>query len=533
MFERLVDNWLTSAGERGHELAFAQLLAGEEHRVLQGPVHHPFEHGKDILTIAPDGELHAYQLKGPDLLRLEDFEKIQGQLFALAGTAVTHPAVTPARRADRVFLVTNATLTPPVRDRIEKFNAGNVPSGWPAVEPIEREQLVSRFVAAHGRYLPQALPEMRTLLELYYSDAASLFPVRVVSRYLSGILPFPPQTASIPECRRAIASVTLLTAYAAANWTRSENHLAVAQAWLTVCTCILRFAAVRQLDSRLWLPSYNIAFEGVRTSLAALSKEAADARDLVVPDMADGLVYPSRALLVCGFLGAYLLSERTFGTSPSDASDRVRTVLTREAQHIKVLGESGIPAFFIAATALGQLGEVQRSEGMMLSLVRTLATVNQRHSRVALADPYHDLEQVLLHQMGADSDLDGEEFDGRSYMLHVGIDWLARRLWRQHLALMWSDVTHVEFVEFQPSTPYQYLAQDDDEGQMKTWFAGQPQSWSELLKEARSLDPTVLPDALWRHRELIPYLPLLFPQRLTRAMAHAVDTIAGDPMYAP
>ncbi len=309
--------------------------------------------------------------------------------------------------------------------------------------------------------------------------------------------------------------------------------MAVAQAWLTACACILRFAVVRKLDSKLWLPSYDLAFEGARTSLAALSKEAADARDLVVPDMADGLVYPSRALLVCGFLGAYLLSERTLGDLASATSEHVRTVLTREARHIKVLGESGVPAFFMTASALGQLGEVQRSEGMMLSLVRTLATVNQRHSRGALADPYHDLEQVLLHQMGADSDLEGEEFDGRSYMLHVGIDWLARRLWRQHLGLMWSDITHVEFVEFQPSEPDRYLAHDDDQGQMKTWFAGQPQSWSALLKEARKLDPAVLPDALWKHRELIPYLSLLFPYRLTRAMAHAVDTIAGDPGYQP
>jgi hypothetical protein len=110
---------------------------------IQGPVHHPFEHGKDILTFAPTGELHAYQLKGPDLIKLEDFERIQGQLFALAGTAITHAAVTPARRADRVFLVTNAALTPPVRDRIERFNLANIPAGWPPVEPIEREQLLT------------------------------------------------------------------------------------------------------------------------------------------------------------------------------------------------------------------------------------------------------------------------------------------------------------------------------------------------------------------------------------------------------
>ena len=77
MIERLIENWLTSAGERGYEVAFAQLLASEEHRVIQGPVHHPHEHGKDILTFSANGELHAYQLKGPDLVKLRDFENLQ------------------------------------------------------------------------------------------------------------------------------------------------------------------------------------------------------------------------------------------------------------------------------------------------------------------------------------------------------------------------------------------------------------------------------------------------------------------------
>jgi hypothetical protein len=63
VIERLIENWLVNAGERGFETAFAQILASEEHTILQGPVHHPFEHGKDILTISPNGELHAYQLK--------------------------------------------------------------------------------------------------------------------------------------------------------------------------------------------------------------------------------------------------------------------------------------------------------------------------------------------------------------------------------------------------------------------------------------------------------------------------------------
>ena len=162
-------------------------------------------------------------------------------------------------------------------------------------------------------------------------------------------------------------------------------------------------------------------------------------------------------------------------------------VLTRETSHVKIVGESAAPAFMMMACALEQLGQIQMAEGMMLSLVRDLSKLNQRHSAEALADPYHDTEQILLQRVGADSDLEGEEFDGRSYMLHVAIEWLARRLWRQHLAMMWSDITQVQFLEFQPSSPDQYLAVQDDAGELKMWFAGQPQSWAALLTQ--SADP--------------------------------------------
>lgn len=190
---------------------------------------------------------------------------------------------------------------------------------------------------------------------------------------------------------------------------------------------------------------------------------------------------------------------------------------------MRIVGESDVPALMITACTLGQLGQIQTSERMMLSLVRTLSMLNQRHSDGALADPYHDTEQVLLQQIGADSDLEGEKFDGSSYMLHVAIEWLARRLWRQHLAMMWSDITRVEFNEFQPSSPDQYLAVQDDAGDLKVWFAGRPQSWAELLEKSQTLDRDGLPKILWARREMIPYLPLLFPYRLTATLGHAID----------
>ena len=64
---------------------------------------------------------------------------------------------------------------------------------------------------------------------------------------------------------------------------------------------------------------------------------------------------------------------------------------------------------------------------------------------------------------------------------------------------------------------------------LATWFAGQPQSWAALLAGARSKDYSVLPPVLLQHREMISYLPLLFPYRFTATLAAAVDAITYEP----
>ena len=133
-----------------------------------------------------------------------------------------------------------------------------------------------------------------------------------------------------------------------------------------------------------------------------------------------------------------------------------------------------------------------------------------------------------MHVSG-DSAFEDEEFDGRSYMLHVVVDWIARRLWRQGLAGIWPDITRIQFIEFRPSAPERYLAPMDDEGVLAEWFAGQPQSWATLLASARTKDHSVLPAVLRKHREMIPYLPLLFPYRFTAILASAVDALTQAP----
>ena len=116
----LVDVWLTEASERSYEAAFGQLLVIEGHRVIQGPMHHAHEHGKDMIAWDSEGNLCAYQLKGGKRSKLDKaaVDEVQDQLFTAAATAVMHPSLPSPRPPDRVYLVTNQHTTGPAQGRL-------------------------------------------------------------------------------------------------------------------------------------------------------------------------------------------------------------------------------------------------------------------------------------------------------------------------------------------------------------------------------------------------------------------------------
>lgn len=520
MLERIVENWLTRAGERGFEIPFSQLLSLEGYRVLHGPVHHPFEHGKDIVAYGPDGQLYAFQLKGGDI-DLAAFERIQAQLLALTGTAVTYPGVEPPRRPDRVALVTSGSLTPPTRDRLGAFNAANRPLGHPVLEVIEKEHLVARFMAVHGKYWPAEPDDLNRLLHLYVSDGTGLFPCR---DFFEFVRPFvlPADSARNSQISRSIACALLFAAYGTAPWQRANNHLGVAQGWIVLCAAILHAAARSTLEEELWIGSYELALQEIRRALQGLLLEASHAEDLVVPDLVEGAVYPTRALVVCGYLAAFHLSETRLGEQPP-AGESVKSLLLRELPFVKVTTEAAAPYVICIAAALEQLGESLLARDFVFNFARSLAKSNQSRSENALPDPYHGFADALKRMFGADVESPDETFDGNAYTLHLAIDWLARRGERKAITAIWPDTTRLTLHEFQVSDPAFLLAPVDDEGQLLMWHPAMPESWRRLFESSSVVRESELPPVLWRQLEYLPYLLLAFPHRLVRATERALD----------
>ena len=521
MLERIVDAWLTNAGERGFERAFAQLLAVEGHRILHGPVHHPFEHGKDLVTIAPDGKLSAFQLKGEDLGRT-DVDRMFGQLMSLVATAVTYPGIEPPRAPDRVFLVTAGVLTPPARDAVRSFNDANRARGLPPVEVNEREQLASRFVAAHGQFLPTAVRSLNAFLDLLLSDGSGPFPLEKFSSFVDDSLDGLDATASNAEARRAFASLTLLCSYVAGPWQRLENHIGAAEAWLAGMFTILHRASLHGRPDDAWRLSFELCRDAARAELRTALVEAANAEDLLQPDIGEGLVYGARALLVLGYCSAFVIAESLVG-DVGDYVEPLDRLIRRELSFVKAAGEYAASAFLMVANALQATGNVVRGAAVMFRWTRELAIANNPRDEQfgAIPDPYHRVEECLLKAVSDDGDEEG--FDGHAYTLHVGAEWLARRGYRDLLADVWPRLTRITLCEFRPHSPVDVLAYHTDAGELLHWIVPLTGSWPRIREQARRVGELDLAAAIWRDPYVLPLLVMLYPHRLSSTIGKALD----------
>ena len=70
----------------------------------------------------------------------------------------------------------------------------------------------------------------------------------------------------------------------------------------------------------------------------------------------------------------------------------------------------------------------------------------------------------------------------------------------------------------------------DNDGTLHHWQAATPESWARLREEAGKLLESELPAEVWRHLEVVPYVCLLLPYRLTSTTSKVLDYATQDRM---
>lgn len=519
MIERVVENWLTNANERQFQIPFCQMLAAEGETVVYISPHGQREQGKDVITIAKDKVPCCYQLKG-GRVALSDWRKYYGEVNELVIYPISHPSI-HSKQKHRSYFVTNGTVADPVLGAIESANRAWMGFGAKKLRLIAKDELVSRFVKAHGTYLPRDPDDFRKLLNLIARDGHEPFATGEYVQFIESLLPI--RTSARPtnkEVARAVSSAVLLTSYAAQHCERENNHWALFQAWVMAASYILSIAQKFKVAKKWWVGSLELAELAAIRALESLLQECKENRRFFTTGNAltDAPFYGPRIVILCGLLACLNLYRRI---TKKSVDFWIYEFLVEYLPKIKVWGEASIPFLWAAALEVEHYGNHRLAEGLIFQLLTTVVEVNAPRKGAALPNPYWGPEAAV--RLGLELDTPGrEEFNGASYTAEPLIDFLVRRMLRRSLSLIWEKITHISFAEFSATSEWEWFRWRAEHGSLTTSIPKAPESWTRLQDHVAD-EPARVPSLLKARPELAVLLTLALPHRFTCGSAALVE----------
>ena len=491
MIERVIENWLTSANERQYQIPFCQLLASEGETVVYISTHGALEQGKDVITVGTDKIPRAYQLKGGKL-NLNDWRSYKGEIDELVEIPISHPSV-QSRQSHRSFLVTNGPVADTVLNRIEASNRVWKKHNPKPLRLIQGSELVSRFVKAHGSFLPKRPEDFRNFLTCIVSAGVGPFNKAQFATFLETVLPLKGRVSPL-DGGRSLSSAVLLTSYIVQGCERAANHWAVFECWIMMASYVLAMAAKHSLPKKSWSTPFELCELAALRALDLLCEECAENQTYFTQGdpFTDASFYPVRMTILAGALSALSLSRRLKSES-FPRSTFVHEFLDRYLRRVQIWGESASPFVMAAALELERHGHHARSEGLAGRLAGEIIRTNGNKGR-GLPNPYYQPEDAVRSLSGMDTN-NAEIFVGNSYTLELLVEFFTRRLLRRTLASSWKEITKIHYLWFQPSEDWEWFRWKAEGGSLDSRMANTPQSWSALLATAEHEEANV-PDLL-------------------------------------
>jgi len=528
MNERLVEDWLTKASERAYQTAFAQSLLLERMEVLRLG-HSAHEHGKDIIAVDQTGSVHAYQLKDEDL-DLKGLEKALPQITALVETQVEHPGLSGCPK-HHPWLVTSGNLTIPVEDRIRVHNITWKKRGFRPLQTITGKQLIARFVKMAGNFWPQMPEDSRRLFNLYLANGKGSLDRDNFSQMLNTAT-LGPSTAAKAQTFRQLAAGNLFTSYALSSFYRAGNHWEVIQGWIISAARTAEIAERRGLQCNAWLPTFNLALNEALTSAYSLASEALKPDALRPQGNEWDEQTRARCTMCAGIIAATILIKRKGGEVWDRETEGRRTLMDVLRQgRVFIWGESAIPFVLAIVWALDVLTPEQLSDGLLLSTIGVIARTNTTSGSLKLPHVYDSADEAMAKVLRGLLDGEGglRQQAPVSLALEPLVHLAALRLWRNQLAGMWSPLSKVRLLRLVPDEPVDTLLWRWERtcGQNQTRNFNAPQSWPELLAEARRDELRSIPNILRERFEFALLFLLCFPHRISTGLIKHLDGLVS------
>lgn len=523
MLERLVENWLTRTTERALEIPFCQMLTAEGHRVVHLSRHGPFEQGKDIISVDPNGLVCAYQLKsiGPKLNQ-HQWEELVPQITRLVEIPVTHPSVIPGSPHEPFFVV-NGELDEEVRREIADRNSAWTARNYRPLRTIVRGELLTRLTTLQTAFWPSPLTFERDLLQLFLSDGRACLDKPRHLSFLSRLVPLGEDAPEPRELPRSLASAAIFNTYALAPHTEADNHVAVVEGWTVFIALLTAVASKHPAEAQAIDDVMALALYAADGALDDLVQEL-KARDHFIEGNAlvDAPFYRGRLTWLLSLVSVRELIK--LSRNPGGEVDGWAVeFVDKHLPNTLLWGEAAFPQYLAMALFLNQVKPPNTYDGLIFHVLDAILSANSPSHPLGLPDPYHDLTDVVRMHTGITKSSDLENFKGRSYILLPAIYLLASKGWRQKIARLWPEISRIAFAEFRVTEAWQTCLWRSEQGDLRLIVPKTPQSWAELRDSARTIDMSLIPAFLAAHPEILLLFTIVYPHRLTADVAGFLD----------
>jgi hypothetical protein len=519
--ERLLENWLTKVNEKSFQIPFCQLLNGEGYQVVHISRHGPFESGKDVLAIDPDGVPCAFQLKGSTgKISQKEWGKYVEQAVRLVEIPIVHPSI-DEKMPRKVFFVTNGELDEEVRIEITDRNRDWVNRGLPPIVTIVKGELLARFLKLHNNLWPKELVVDKNLLELYLSDGTGYLDKPKLSNFLWTVLQGA-NASTKAEQIRSLSSLALITEYAISPFVEKKNFVAIIEAWVVYLASITAFTKKNKIPEKNWKTNFHLSLDAIDQAFSDLMVEISGRKYLVEGNpLVDSHFYHGRMTWLTGLISCYALWKKS--VDKDWAEEKAYSFVTANQKHIRLWGEAAIPQLLSTSWYLKSCGIEHRASGLIDAIARGLCATNIEPNGKGLADPYHGLGEVVINNAGLSDTLQKENFKGRSYFLESIVHLLTRWRWRGVLEELWPKITRIDFVEYKTDQPWEFCVWHTETGKLTVHQPKFPQSWKELQEKANEIDISYIPKPYLDNPSILLLFLIVYPHRVTKDVIKFLD----------
>jgi hypothetical protein len=525
---------LDNASERQYQFAFRNALLFAGYTILHNTSHTALELGKDIVAVAPNGDLVAYQLKGNPggRITISQWHDLLPQINTLVYQPVSHPSV-KAGTKHRSVLVTNGEIHEDVYAAIAAYNTqlvASLPKRAP-LETVARGQLLTQIINAAETLWPVDVSMQRDILNIFSAPGDDELPIDNFVRLTSAVLNGKYSDVAVP-------SVHLVTAILASNWIGHKNYFELIKMYTLIAVEVAcyqsRWARQRAKDSKFLAEIIFDLNSHVKTFVEDIAKNYHRRPLLNDHVFTEFAYYHPRKKMVSGVLSVAALMKNDLALD-EETNEFLWDFICKSKHSQFLLWEGIVPYCLAEFWALSNIQGTNEPHRRLYILVRDILSSNNQDDDEAiepknLPGPYYSLAEVVrwkhrLFLQNFRSDLDRDSHYRRSWFAEPLFFLFARRNYKSACQLLWPDLTRFIHVstrlpaasDFGPARCEAAIAED------KLIELDRPKTWEEVTDECAVDSLPQIPPQLLSRPILVLLYCMFVPQRMNREIIMWLD----------